>query len=147
MLIAKAYTFSSKEPQNFLERFDLGHTKIFKRSDGIIEVLCADSVVYDIPHIIENHNCMQKLANGGKVIKLTLAGKDTSITVELRDYLAFGYHHTFIAAECFLIDSLAQRIIANFYFKVHKPKVPMQYFSFKDRALAEEWLNNYKSKV
>ena len=137
------YKFAFIKPNAVEAEFDLGHSRIYKRKDGIVEIHCTDNFIYDIKHVQENHICLQKIANGGKVAVLSLTGKFTGITAELRDYLAFGYHHTFISAECFIIHSLAQRLIANFYIKVHSPKVPMRYFNLKDWALAEKWIKEF----
>lgn len=136
--------FSSPKPTLVEVEFDLGHSRIFKRSDGIVELHCADNFVYDMKHIQQNHNRLQGIAEGKKIVVLNIAGVNTTITKDARDYVSFGFHKQFIAAECFLIRSLSQRLLANFFIRVSKPKVPAQYFDLSKKAEAEKWLRKYK---
>lgn len=45
-------------------------------------------------------------------------------------------------AEAFVVESLANRLIANFYIKLNRPKNPTKIFNNYDRALA--WLRAQK---
>lgn len=44
-----------------------------------------------------------------------------------------------VAASAIVVQNLAQRIIANYYYKFNKPKTP--YRIFKDVEKAADWLN------
>ena len=121
----------------------LGHSTIYKRSDGIIEIRCANDFTYDVEHIKENHHFIEELTEGKKALILNISEKYTSITSEARDYISKGHHENFIKAEAFLIHSLAQRILANFFIKMTKPKVPANYFDYKDKEKAEAWLTSF----
>lgn len=131
-------------PENIEYEILLGHTTIYKRSDGIIEIRCANDFTYDVEHIQENHQFLEELAAGEKLLVLNISEKYTSITSEARDYISKGYHCGFIKAEAFLIHSLAQRILANFFVKITKPKVPATYYDYKDKEKAEIWLDSFK---
>lgn len=121
----------------------MGHSTISQRDDGIIELHCADDFTYDVEQIKENQAVLKEMGHGQKVVVLNFTGHFTSITNAGRTHIAEGSHKDFIAAEAFLIHSLPQRLLANFYIKINKPVVPTAYFSYNEREKAEEWLKGY----
>ena len=124
---------------------DLDHSLIIKRTDGLIEVRCGDIAIYSSDKVRENHECIKKFAEGKKVVVLTIAGIYTHVMPEARKYTSKGPHKDFIAAEAFLITSLAQWILAGFFVKVNRPIVPANFFRMKDKEKAEIWLRKYAS--
>lgn len=131
-------------PENIESQIDFEHSLILKRNDGIIEIRCADDFTYDVGHIKENHTYLKQISNGRKLLILNFTALFTFITAEARAYIAKGTHQDFIAAEAFLIHSLPQRILANFYTRVSKPKVYSNFFNYKDKDAAEKWLMQFK---
>ena len=111
---------------------DLEHSKIQELDNGLIEIICKDDFMYE--------KISQK--NGEPVLVFSIAGKYTGITSEARTYLTKGPHKSFIKAEAFVIQSMAQRIVANFYLKISKPVVPAAYFN--NVADAKRWLLGFR---
>jgi hypothetical protein len=133
-------------PENIESQIDFGHSLILKRCDGIIEIRCADDFTYDVAHIIENHNYLKSICNNHKLLILNFTSPYTSITSEARTYIAKGKHQSFIVAEAFLIHSLPQRILANFFTRISQPKVYSSFFNYKDKESAEKWLIQFKNQ-
>lgn len=125
------------------QQIDCGHTLVIKRTDGIVVLYCSDHA-YDVEDIKQNHLAIKKLMGAQKAHVLTFASKYSSATNEARAYTSNGPHKDFIAAEAFVIHSLAQRLLASFYIKVSKPIVPAGYFT--DSLKAEKWLQNFKTR-
>lgn len=125
-----------------LPLIDLGHTTIILREDGIVQLNCSDNFTYDVLQIIENTKEIKKIANNQKVLVLNIAAPHTSVTKEVRDYLPVSNHHEFIEADAYVIQSLAQNLLANFYLKINKPNVPTQFF--QSITLAENWLYSFR---
>lgn len=123
---------------------DLGHSKIQELDNGLIEIICKDDFMYDVDQIRENHSVLEKISqkNSEPVLVFSIAGKYTGITSEARTYLTKGPHKNFINAEAFVIQSMAQRIVANFYLKISKPIVPAAYFN--NVGDAKRWLMGFK---
>ncbi len=142
MLTLITHKMNSPEPDKE-DQYNLGHSVITRRPDGIVEIRCADNFIYEKQHIMQNHSCLRKIAGNGKILVLSITGPYTLISSEARSYTAQGHHKDFIAAEAFLISSMAQRIIANFYLKVSRPVVPANVFQHKDKEKAEEWLRRH----
>lgn len=134
-------------PENIEVEFILEHSHIIKRSDGIVEIRCEDDFTYELSHILENHDCLKKLAITEKNLVLNFAGHYTSVSNEARNYVALGGHKHFIAAEAFLIHGLPQRILANFFLSFNKPVVPAAFFNYQDKSLAEKWLFEHRESL
>lgn len=125
-----------------LSVMDLGHTTIFLRDDGIVQLNCSDNFTYDVPQIIENTDVIKKIANNQRVLLLNIAAPHTLVSKEVREYLAVSNHHEFIEADAYVIQSLAQNLLANFYVKINKPNTPTRFF--QSTTLAENWLFTFR---
>lgn len=119
---------------------DLGHSKIQELDNGLIEIICKDEIMYDLEQIKENHSVLEKISKrkGESVLVYSVAGKYTAITSEASTYLTKGPHKDFIKAEAFVIQSTAQRLVANLYLKLSRPVVPAAYFKHVEDA--KNWL-------
>jgi hypothetical protein len=120
---------------------DFGHTKVLKRDDGIIEITCSENLTYDVEHLYEMHAATSRLVNKQRVPALFIVGKNTNITHDAMKYGATEEATQFSLAEAYVIHSVAQKILANFYLRIHKPPIPTKFFD--DRRSAEEWLRTF----
>jgi hypothetical protein len=125
----------------YKKEIKLPHAVIRLRTDLIIEITSADDFEYDVDAIKQNHEAIKQLKETPKALILNLAGKFTTVTTEVRDFVATAPHQSFIAAEAFVIQSLAQKILVQFYLKMNKPKVPANFFNSATKAV--EWLKNF----
>lgn len=114
------------------------HSRLLRRKDGLIIVLCSDNHAYSVNEIKENHEIIKRFSPSKMAFVLNVAGKYTSIEPETKTFIAKGSHKSFIAAEAFVIQNLAQRILAQFYFKINLPIVASEYFT--DIKKAETWI-------
>lgn len=76
--------------------------------------------------------------------KLTIAGEHTEITAEARKY---GHEQSkarrkFIIAEALVVNSLPQKMVANFYSAFIKDLYPIKYFT--DAESAKQWLDEIR---
>lgn len=123
---------------------DLGHSKLVLRSDGILVMYCDEETVYDVAHIKEIIEATGKMTGGKKCAQLTMAGKYSSVSREARDFVATDEAVKYTSCEAYVIQSLAQRILGNFYLKFYTPKVPTRIFTNLEKA--EEWLREMRLK-
>jgi hypothetical protein len=63
----------------------------------------------------------------------------TSITPEAREFAASEESQKFTLANAVLIDSLAKRLVFNFFLRINKPPTPTR--GFTSRISAEQWFN------
>jgi len=123
---------------------NLGHSKLVLRPDGILVMYCDDDTIYEVEQIKEVVEITGQMTGGKKCAQLTIAGKYSSVTSECRDFIATDEAVKYTLAEAYVIQSLAQRILANFYLKFYTPKVPTKVFT--DMLKAEQWLQQILKK-
>jgi hypothetical protein len=123
---------------SIISESDQGNCRLLYKSDGIMELQCDDDFVFDVEHIKMLVEKRGEMSNKHKFLQLTIAGKYSSVTKEGRDFMATEENLKYTLAEAIVIQSLAQRILGNFYLKFNKPKVPTRIFT--DKAKAEIWL-------
>lgn len=120
---------------------DLSHSRVMLREDGILELHTNNEHVYSIEDTKENVESFGRLTGGKKAPVLIIGGSFTSISKETRIFMASEESLKYSAAEAFLLKSLAQKILINFYIRVDKPLVPTRVFTDKEKAI--EWLKGH----
>lgn len=123
-------------------KIDLTHSVIVLRDDGIIELYANDHHVYIIEDVKENVKAFGELTGNEKAPVLIIGGSFSSLDDQTREFMATEESLKYSKAEAFLITSLAQKILINFYIKFNKPLVPTRVFTDKEEAI--EWLMQYK---
>jgi hypothetical protein len=111
------------------------------RSDGIVEVFFKDHFTMDIPaqeYLLKEY---QKICNGKKMPFIYHAGNFVTITKEARENAIHLEEQHPANATAILATTLAYKLIAVFYLKFNKPKLP--YKVFTDRLKAEKWLYQF----
>jgi hypothetical protein len=69
------------------------------------------------------------------------AGSLTTIDPEVRDYLGGDSRYAHKIAEAFVVKSLGQRILANFYLRVTRHSCPTEVFTTEEEAV--RWVKMY----
>lgn len=123
-------------------KIDLTHSVIVLRDDGIIELYANDHHVYIIEDVKENVKAFGELTGNKKAPILIIGGSFSSLDDQTREFMATEESLKYSKAEAFLITSLAQKILINFYIKFNKPLVPTRVFTDKEAAI--EWLMRYQ---
>jgi hypothetical protein len=123
---------------SIVKKIDLSHSIIIERADGIVEIDCADNHEYTVEEIKQNLEQIKFFAGSKRVAVLNVAKPFTTTTREVRDFVASAPHLEFIKAEAFVIHTIGQSILGNFFLKINKPIVPAMFF--KNKADAERWL-------
>jgi hypothetical protein len=114
---------------DIISKKDHGHTVICQNRNTIIEMYCADNFTYEVEHLMENMLYLKEIAENNQLLILNYVAPYTQISTEAR---------AFIKAEAYCIHSLAQKLLASFFVKIDKPKVPVKFFTKKEDA--EKWL-------
>lgn len=123
-----------------IDTIELPHTKIELRNDGIIQFFYGDHVEYTMKETLELEEAVDKITKGVTCKSLRIAGRFSSADTEVMKYLSRGKGTLFTLADSFVIHSLAQKILANFYLKINKPVLPTRFFNKADEA--EAWLKS-----
>lgn len=106
----------------------------------IVENKIIDGCDINVVDLTEIRNLNVKLTKGNPFAVLLDAGQYTSITTEAREIAATKSFSKNTIAKAFIINSLPQRIVGNFYIKVNKPFSETKLFTSKEKGI--EWLNH-----
>jgi hypothetical protein len=105
-----------------VKEVDLPEARIALRSDGLYHVHFKRHVVYDIPLQMRMRKIYEELT-GGKRSKFIFSAEEGLVfTREARDNAEQVNANSPILCYALVVNSLAYKLIANFYLKVVKPK-------------------------
>lgn len=119
---------------------NLGHSIIVLRKDDVIQVECTNHS-YSVDDLKEINAVIAKICNGKKKLLLGIFSEFSDIDTGGREYMASDETTQHSIAEAYILKSLSQKILANFYLTVNKPNVPTKFFS--NITAAEKWLKSF----
>lgn len=131
-------------PYKIIDTLVLPHTKIELRDDGIIQFFYGDHTEYTMKETEELERAVEKMTGGVTHKSLRIAGKFSNIDVDVMKYLSRGRGTLFTLADSFVLQSLAHKIIANFYLRINKPVLPTRFFNKIEEA--EAWLQSLNNE-
>lgn len=96
-----------------------------------------DFTVDDLAKLVE----AQKKSVGLVLPVLVICENNVLADVILLSKLSQNEYNPYSKADAFVLNSIAQKILANFYTKINKPERPTKFFNNADEALI--WLKQY----
>ena len=121
------------------ESIELEFCTISLRSDGIVEQRFAKEAPYEITAEVlqEFIDAIKSLYKGKQRCILAIPGLYGTITAEARK-MSIQEEHPNTIAIGLIIESLSQRLLSKFYFKINKVPYPVKFF--KNEIEATLWL-------
>jgi len=107
----------------------------------IIQIHLKSNQEIELPDALEIFAAMGELSEGKKFPVFIDAGDFVSIDEEVRSFSANKVANIYTLADAIAVDSLAQKLLANFYIKNDQPAVPSKVFTNKHEAL--QWLKTF----
>ncbi|MES2567571.1 MAG: hypothetical protein V4565_11930 [Bacteroidota bacterium] len=104
----------------------------------LIKVFGADEFTVDDLKILVR---AQKELGANIIPSLVICTEQASTNIELLNTLAKKAFNPYSLADAFVLSSMSQRILANFYIKINKPERPTKFFT--DTYTALIWLKNF----
>lgn len=80
-----------------------------------------------------------------KIPSLVLCTEQAATNIELLNTLAKKAYSPYSTADAFVLKSMSQKILANFYIKINKPERPTMFFNHAEEALV--WLKNHTTPI
>ncbi len=90
---------------------------------------------------LKNLVAAQKKNIGLVLPVLVFCENNATADVLLLSKLSKNENNPYSKADAFVLNSIAQKILANFYVKINKPERPTKFFNNADEALI--WLKKY----
>jgi len=104
------------------------------------QVELAEDVDFEISDLQDLVEAERELG-GQRLPVLVLCEATTNTNVELMNYLSKNENNPFSVADAFVITSISQSILANFYSKINKPERPTKFFTKREDAM--KWLEQF----
>jgi len=108
--------------------------------EGYYELFIKDNVeifIDDIQLIVN----AQKQLNGSKSPTLISGGQYSTTNTETLKYISVNENMPFSKCAAFIVSSISQKLLGNFYLKIYKPQRPTRFFNNKNEAIS--WLKQY----
>ncbi len=119
--------------------FEKGMVRL--REDGIMHISIHDEVLIGKQDLEKLISLIGELGQQQKYPNLIEVGLHSAINSEARIYSATAEASRYTQADAFVVRSLAQRLLGNFYLKIDKPIVPTRFFNSVSQA--QQWLMRF----
>lgn len=106
--------------------------------DGIIENYIKPSQTIDCDDVQEMQKQNRSMSQERPYTLLVIPGDSSTVTKEARELIASKGMVGIKLAKAFVLNSLAHKIVGNFYLTVNKPHLKTKIFTDREKAL--EWL-------
>lgn len=103
-------------------------------------VRIAKDVEYGTDDLMETIR-MQKAMGSYLLPALVICPSSSTTNVELMQTLSKNKNNPFSKADAFVIQSISQKILANFYLKIYRPERPTRFFTNEPEAM--NWLKQF----
>lgn len=125
---------SSHDPFT-VKQVEIPEATITLRSDSIITVRYKRNVVLDVELQLRMRKIYAELTQGKKMNFVFSADLGFIVTKEARENAELLADSSPIKSYAILVNNIAYRLVANFYYKINKPKVPYKLFSTLEDAV------------
>lgn len=124
-----------------IKEFHFSYATIWVRSDNIVQVDSAENAFYTLVETLEVHNKINELTDYKPMLILHVTGKYANVDADTREFLASENGLRYVIAQAFVLHSMAQRMVANFFMNIDRPKKPTKFFDAQEEA--EKWLHSF----
>lgn len=110
------------------------------RSDNVLQFNTIKNVEYskdEAAIVIKN---IIEVTNGKQYLLLVVADDTSNVTVEGMRLLSSPPAMSYATAKAYVINSIPQKLMANFYLRFLKPEKPVKFF--RSQTEAEKWLKS-----
>ncbi|MBA4241094.1 MAG: hypothetical protein C0448_10225 [Sphingobacteriaceae bacterium] len=131
-----------KEELYTVKELDFPEVNLQLKSNDIVYVTFKDNCNLDIPLQMRLLDYYYDITDGKLMHFMFFAAENVSLSKEARDNAVKIEDQSMLGATAVVVDTLAYKLIANFYLKFNKPKRPYQVFSKEEDAI--KWLKTIK---
>jgi hypothetical protein len=124
-----------------MKRINLNKSIVSILNNQIIQIHLKSNQEIELTDAHEILAAMGELSKGKKFPVFIEAGEFISINQDVRSFSASQEGNIYTLADAIAVDSLAQKLLANFYIKNDHPIVPSKIFTDKMEAL--QWLKTF----
>lgn len=112
--------------------------------DDVLTVVMKPNIDLGIPEMAELLEFSANFQGYQKRYTIIDTRSNYNSTPEVRDFYAKSEYNKYRLADAFIVNSLAMRLLINFYIKINKPSIPSKMFNTPEAAVA--WIDSLKIK-
>ena len=131
---------TTKDAIYTIKELDFPDVNLQRKSNDIVYVTFKDDCNLDIPLQMRLLDYYRDITDGKLMHFMFFAAENVTLTKEARDNAVKIEDQSMLGATAVVVDTLAYKLIANFYLKFNKPKRPYKVFSKEDEAI--KWLKS-----
>lgn len=124
------------------EIFEYRISKVALRDDDILHIVIKPDEIFTKLDFLDLLDAAFKIGNGRRFLNLIEVGEHTTADAEAREMSASIEGSVYKIADAFVIYSLPQKIVGNFYMSFNKPIVPTHFHTSEEEAY--NWLQKIK---
>ena len=110
------------------------------QDEGFYEIVMEEEGIFGFEELTNLVEAQKKLG-AKKLPVIVVCGEYSSTDIDFIKHLAKNENDPYSKADAFVLKSVAQRLMANFYIKIVIPERPTKFFN--KRADAYEWIKQY----
>jgi hypothetical protein len=111
--------------------------------EDIVKVFIKPDLDFEKKDVDDIRNSIEKLSEGNRVLTLVDVSENTTGNSEVREYGSKEGANKYATATAYITDSLAQRIVVNFFINLYRKGTPTRIFNSEDKAI--EWLKSHRN--
>jgi hypothetical protein len=132
----------TKNTIHTIKKLDYPDVNLQLKSNDIVYVTFKDDCNLDIPLQMRLLDYYKEITDNKLMHFMFFAAENVSLSKEARDNAVKIEDQSMLGATAVVVDTLAYKLIANFYLKFNKPKRPYKVFSKEEDAI--KWLKTIK---
>lgn len=114
------------------------------RKDGIVYYKTKPNVTINIDDIMEHYRYFENKYSGQEFLNIYEFAENSDMDDDVRKWASDPSGNSFTIADAFVINSMAQKLIGNFYLTFHRPVKPTKLFN--ELQEAEKWLKSFSKR-
>jgi hypothetical protein len=139
--IVNLYTMTATENNKVISSRKFAMFRLELQEDGMIHLHGSGENPISLEDFKGMVRTIGEMTEGKKVPILCTADELLIVDEETRKYMGEPESNPYSLASAFVVKSISQRLLSNFFIKVSKPGRAVKMFSTKDEAIS--WLKTY----
>lgn len=127
-----------KKHSRIIKKMQHPDFSIYLNENNVLTVEATSEMEYESRHVDLIIDTLREFTSDTKYMVLIVAGEHSAIGYEGLKSLSKADAFKYAYAKAYVITTLAQRLMANFYMNLFRPEIPIRTFSKKQEA--EAWL-------
>lgn len=113
--------------------------------DEVLWITVKDETIVTVKDMQELLKACVQLTGSRKYYSIVDVRVNAHTSQGVTDYYAQNEYNHYRYADAFIVNTLAMRLIVNFYMTFNKPSVPTR--TFNDPELAKQWIEEMKQRI